>query len=226
MAFLSEAAVEQALLDQLRTLDIPNRFAILYLGSHRYPEGAKILQDLLPTCERIYGPEHGFTISVVANLAGALRQQGTAEKIAASGAYYRRALEGTRKRYGAKHPNMIVATHNYANYLLDTGDATQAATLQRQALQTALEVYGADHAVTGEIHFGLGKALLRLRRYAEAEQELLAAITEKQKYLGVEHWRMGEYIAPLIEAYRADDQPSRAAEWEARRANLKSKTER
>jgi eukaryotic-like serine/threonine-protein kinase len=204
-----------------KTLDTMNGFAIMYMESHRFAEGAQILQTMLPICEKIYGPEHAFTTNIVSNLAGALRQQGTPQKIAESGPYYRRALDGARKKSGDKHPNTIMATHNYANYVLDTGDAAQAIALQNQALALSTEVLGPDHAVTGEIHFGLGKALLSAKRYAEAEKHLTLAIAEKQKDFGADHWRMAEYITPLIEVYKDWGKPQLAAEWEAKRAALK-----
>ncbi|MDR3386231.1 MAG: serine/threonine-protein kinase [Rudaea sp.] len=206
-----------------KTIEAKNSFAIMYLESHRYAEGAKILQDLLPVCEKMYGPEHGMTLNIVSNLAGALRQQGTPEKIAESGPYYKRALDGTRKKYGERHPNVIRATHNYANYLLDVGDTAQAVALQQQVVAQAREVFGPEHEVTGEGEFGLGKALLKAGRYAEAEQALLAAIAEKQKDFGADHWRLGEYMTPLIQVYEAWGKPQQAAQWEARRSALKPK---
>jgi non-specific serine/threonine protein kinase/serine/threonine-protein kinase len=206
-----------------KTMDTMNGFAIMYLESHRYVEGAKILQGMLPVSEKMYGPEHGMTINIVSNLGGALRQQGTPEKIAESGPYYKRALDSTRKKYGDKHPNAIKATHNYANYLLDVGDTTQAIALQQQVVAQAREVFGADHDVYAEGQFGLGKALLRAGRYAEAEPALLTAIAIKEKNYGADHWRIEEYIVPLLDLYKAWNKPQQVAEWQARRAALKPK---
>lgn len=207
--------------DDPKTLDTMNSFAIMYLESHHYAQGAKILGAMLPICEKLYGPDHGFTLNIVSNLAGALRQQGTPEKIAESGPYYKRAYDAVRRKYGEKSQNSIIATHNYANYLLDIGDTAQATALQRQALARSKEVLGPDHAVTGEIEYGLGKALLQSRHYAEAESMLLAAIKEKTKDLGADHWRMGGYIDPLIQLYRDWGKPQQVAQWQATRARLK-----
>src|SRR5262249_58491518 len=140
-----------------RTIDTENGLAILYMQSHRFADGEKVLAELLPICEKMYGPEHGVTINIVNNIAGAMRQQGIPEKIAASGPFYKRALDGTRNKFGERHMNTIIATHNYANYLLDVGDVAQATELQQHALANSREVLGPDHAVTGEIEYGLGK---------------------------------------------------------------------
>ena len=206
-----------------KTLDTLNNFAILYLESHRYADGASILRAMLPICEKIYGPEHGFTLDIVSNLAGALRQQGAPEKIAESGPYYKRALDGVLKKYGEKKPNAIRARHNYANYLLDVGDVTQAIALQQRATADAKEVFGPDNPVTGEAEFGLGKALLRGGHYPEAEQALLAAVAVKQKEFGADHWRLDEYMAPLQTLYQTWGKPEQAADWAKRRAALKAK---
>ena len=209
--------------DSPQTVGTRNAFAIMYLESKRYAEGAKILQELLPICEKNYGPEHSVTINIVSNLGGALRQQGTPEKIAASGPYYKRALESARKKFGDKHPNVVRATHNYGNYLLDVGDTEQAIATQEQAVAMALEVFGADHEVTGEIQFGLGKALFKGGRYAAAERALLAALASKEKLYGANHWRLGDYMAQLIELYKGWGKPQQAAQWQARQASLDSR---
>ncbi|HEX3895466.1 MAG TPA: serine/threonine-protein kinase [Rudaea sp.] len=206
-----------------KTLDVLNKFAIMYMESERFAEGEKILRAMLPICEKIYGPNHAFTVEIVGNLGGALRQQGTPEKIAESGPYYKRAMDESLKKYGEKHANTVMATHNYANYLLDVGKTDEAIATQQHALANSLDVFGPDTAVSGEIHYGLGKALLRAHRYQEAERELLAAIAEKQKDFGADHWRMAEYMTPLIETYAALGKTDEAAAWETKRAALKPK---
>jgi tetratricopeptide (TPR) repeat protein len=209
--------------DSPQSVSTRNAFAIMYLEAKRFPEGAKILQELLPICEKVYGPEHSVTTNIVSNLGGALRQQGTPEKIAESGPYYKRALDATRKKYGDKHPNVARATHNYANYLLDVGDTAQAIALQEQAAAMANEIFGAGHEVTGEIQFGLGKALLKGGRYAEAEHALLAAVASKEKLYGAKHWRLGEYMMQLVDLYKGWGKAQEAAQWQAKMAALEPK---
>lgn len=209
--------------DDPKTLDTMNSLAIMYMESQRFAQGAKILGDMLPICEKMYGLDHGFTLNIVANLAGALRQQGTPEKISESGPYYKRAYDAMRRKYGDNNQNTVIATHNYANYLLEAGDTQQATALQRQALATSRQLLGPDHAVTGEIEYGLGKALLKSKHYADAESLLLAAIEEKTKNFGADHWRMGGYIDPLIQLYTDWDKPDKIAQWKAVKAKLKQK---
>ncbi len=67
-------------------------------------------------------------------------------------------------------------------------------------------MFGPDHDVYAEGQFGLGKALLRAGRYAEAEPALLAAIAIKQKTYGADHWRIEEYIVPLLRPVQSLEQ--------------------
>ncbi|MBS0574998.1 MAG: serine/threonine protein kinase [Proteobacteria bacterium] len=207
-----------------KTLDTMNVFAIMYLQSRRYAQGAAILEKALPIAEKMYGPDHGVTINFVSNLAGALRQQGTPEKIAASGPYYQRTYETMRRKYGDRHPNTIIATGNYGNYFLDIGQIDRAIELEQTALANALIVLGPGSDVAGETQFQLGKALLAGKRYAEAEPHLLAAIAERSKDLGADHWRMAQYIDPLIETLQARGNAAEAAKWQAKKAALKPRS--
>ncbi|MEP6938303.1 MAG: serine/threonine-protein kinase [Rudaea sp.] len=206
-----------------QTLESLNNLAIVYLQSHRFKDAEAVLRPMLPICENIYGPEHGFTLNIVNNLAGALRQQATPEKIAESGPYYKRTLDGDRKKYGERHQNTAQALHNYGNYLLDVGDVDGAIAAQQQALALAKELFGPKHQVTAELEYGLGKALVRGKRYAEAEPVLLDAVTQERAEWGEKHWRVDEYMAPLVDLYAGWGKADRLEEWKQRRAALDPK---
>ncbi|HEY2346356.1 MAG TPA: serine/threonine-protein kinase [Xanthomonadaceae bacterium] len=210
-------------MDNARTLDTLNEFSIMYGSSHRHLEEEAILKRMLPIREKRNGPDSAVTLIVVANLGGALRQQGTPQKLAESGPYYLRAYQGFRRKYGDKYPDSIMATGNYGNYLLNVGDVKQAIAMEQTALANSIEVFGVDDAVTAETQFQLGKALLADKRYDEAEKPLLAAIAQKQKDLGADHWKLGDYMDPLIADYKGWGKAELAAQWEAKRAALKPK---
>ncbi len=205
------------------TLDIMNDFAVMYLESKRFAQGEVILRKLLEIDEKLYGPDHGATNNVVSNLAGALRQQGTPEKIAESGPYYLRAYQTARKIYGDHNVSTVIAAGNYGNYLLETGQVAQAIALEQAGLKESLELTGASSDVTGEMQFQLGNALAGDKRYAEAEPHYLAAIAQKQQQFGADHWQLGGYIDPLIALYKATHNVAEAGKWQARRDALKPK---
>jgi eukaryotic-like serine/threonine-protein kinase len=204
------------------TLSTENSMAVMYLESRRFPKAEKLLKGILPIYEVVFGPEHSQTLHVVNNLGGALREQGKVEE---SGPYYRRALDGLTKKHGEDHPNVLMATDNYANYLLDAGQADESLRLHRKALAGVSKIVPPEHEVIGEIHFGIGKALLAKSDYKGAETELLAAQANKEHILGADHWRNGEVIDVLIKLYQQWGRADETAIWKDRRAALKKKPE-
>ncbi|MBS0568272.1 MAG: serine/threonine protein kinase [Proteobacteria bacterium] len=205
-----------------KTLDTMNDFAVLYLESQRYAQGEKILKQLLPLEIEMYGTDSAVANNVVSNLAGALRQQGTPEKIAESGQYYDRAYAYASRRYGPDHPNTIIAQSNEANYFADTGDVQKAIELDEQAL-AAIARHGELPQIKGEIDYQLGRLLTRTARYAEAEPLLLSGDAQKASELGANHWRMAEYVGALVDLYTRWGKPEQAAQWRKQRAALPPK---
>lgn len=173
-AFNDAAMIQQELIalrtrqlgaDHPRTLSLRNSYAVSLLQAQRYAEGAAQLEALLPVNERIYGPDHPVTLTVVGNLAGALRQQGGADKIRQSGPYYRRAAESLARTLGPEHPRALMTRTNLGNYLLDSGDAAGAYRLQTETLPLIRRVIGDVHPSTAELLRGLGLSATALGHY-------------------------------------------------------------
>ena len=49
---------------------------------------------------------------------------------------------------------------------------------------------------------------------------LLAAVASKEKLYGARHWRLGEYMAQLVDLYKGWGKPQQAAEWSAKKTAL------
>lgn len=196
--------------DHPATLTMRNSLAVFYLQARRFADGERELRSLLEPTERQHGADNGYTLTIVGNLGGALRQQG---KIAESGPYYRRAMEGTLRLYGTDHPSSIMTRHNFANWLLDDGQAEASLRAQQEALAAAGRVYPEPHPTEAEILTGLGKALTRLGRYAEAEQALLRSIDMKIATRGPDNSRLPLSREALRALYLAWNRPEDAARY-------------
>lgn len=224
----AEPLFEKVLADERRlygekapkTLDTLNDYAVMFLQSHRYAQGEKILKQLLQLDTDVYGADSAMVNNVASNLGGALRQQGTPEKIAESGPYYQRAYEYALRRFGATHPNTIAAQSNYANFFTDTGNLDKAIELDRQALAAIGDQRDLPQ-IKGEIDYQLGRLLSRTGKYAEAETHLLSGNAQKAQELGAEHWRMAEYDTALVDLYTQRHKPDQAAQWQAKLDALK-----
>ncbi|MBS0556466.1 MAG: serine/threonine protein kinase [Proteobacteria bacterium] len=205
-----------------KTLDSMNDLAVMYLQSQRYAQGEELLKELLQRDTEIYGADSAMVNNVVSNLAGALRQQGTPQKIAESGPYYKQAYDYALRRFGPKHPNTIIAKSNYANYFSDTGDLDNAIELDTSALAD-LGTHRELANIRGEIDFQLGVLLAKTGKFADAETHLLAGNAEKARELGADHWRMAEYDKALVDLYTKWNKPEQAAHWQSVLGTLKTR---
>lgn len=187
--------------ESARVLTLRNSLAVSYLQARRYAEAEAELKAILPVTERVYGATHSTTLGMVTNLAGALRQQGTPDKIAESGPYYRRAADGFLALYGPTHPRALMTRSNLGNYLLDVGEPEAAYTAHRAALEGARTVLGASHPVLSEMLRGLGRSATATGRYPEAEEALLESLAIREREFGADDRRTRDTRDSLVALY-------------------------
>ncbi len=159
-----------------RTISIRNSLAVFYLQKRDYPAGERELKALLEPTIRQYGPDNRQTLTLHSNLGGALRQQGTPEKIAEAGPHYRAAMEGFIAKDGPESPSAIRTRSNYANWLLDDGQVRKSYEEQLQVLALARRVFGEKHPTTAEIHRALAEAEVKLGKFADARNHAEIAL--------------------------------------------------
>ena len=154
--------------DHPRTLSVRNSLAVYHLQKRDYAGGEQVLKALLEPTIRQYGTDNRFTLMLHSNLGGALRQQGTPEKITEAGPHYKLAMEGFAAKLGKESPMAIRARSNHANWLLDTGHAQEAFDEQAASLELARRVMGEKSPTIAEIQRAMADAALALGRLAEA----------------------------------------------------------
>jgi non-specific serine/threonine protein kinase/serine/threonine-protein kinase len=197
--------------ESARVLTLRNSLAVSYLQARRYADAEAELKAILPITERVYGPTHSTTLGMVTNLAGALRQQGTPEKIAESGPYYRRAADGFLALYGPEHPRALMTRSNLGNFLLDTGETEAAYEAHRVAVAGARTVLGESHPALSEMLRGLGRSATATGRYEEAEAVLLESLAIRERDFGADDRRTGDTRDALLALY---ERQGRAADAE------------
>jgi non-specific serine/threonine protein kinase/serine/threonine-protein kinase len=197
--------------ESARVLTLRNSLAVSYLQARRFPEAEAELEAILPITERVYGPSHSTTLGMVTNLAGALRQQGTPEKVAESGPYYRRAADGFLALYGPAHPRTLMTRSNLGNFLLDTGEAEAAYAAHRAAVDGARDVLGPSHPALSEMLRGLGRSATATGRYDEAEAALHESLAIRVAQFGADDRRTRDTREALAALY---EKTGRAAEAE------------
>lgn len=187
--------------ESARVLTLRNSLAVSYLQARRFADAEIELKSVIPIAERVYGAEHWTTLGMITNLAGALRQQGSAEKIAESGPWYRRAADGFLALYGPDHPRSLMTRSNLGNFLLDTGEPEQAYEAHRAALDGARKALGGNHPALSEMLRGLGRSATATGRYAEAEAALRESLSIRTEQFGAADRRTADSRKALIELY-------------------------
>ena len=192
--------------------------AILAMDQQRWEPAIAMFAKLVPAYAKVFGDDHLMTLAMRSNYAGALRQGG---RVADSEPHYRAAYEGITAKLGRDHVRSVMVTHNYANYLLDSGDWERAIELQQQALD-GLEVALPGNAwARSEILGGIGRAETAARRWGEAQAHLEQSLADKRSVLGENHARVASSLDDLIALYRAwGAHPEQLTAWQAQRAKI------
>jgi tetratricopeptide (TPR) repeat protein len=130
--------------------------------------------------EKILGPEHPDTLTIVNNLANLLSIRGeckTAE------ALYRRALQGYEIILKTEHPSASNTVHNLGVLLRQKGDHEGLLQLYRRHMEARKKIFGPEHPKTLRSAYALGIRLNCFGRRAEALKLLrgFAELSEKAR---------------------------------------------
>ena len=137
----------------------------------RLAEARAPLKQALAIREHVYGPSHPSVASTVNELAKIAQQEGRLDEAEAG---FRRMMRIYQTAFHDKHYLIGLALSNLGGVYVDRGDHREAERLFREALRRYAETLPADHLYAGIGRIKLGRALLRQRRYPEAEHESLA----------------------------------------------------
>ena len=106
------------------------------------------------------------------SLAVLLEQRGD---VAAAEPLSRESLALRRRLFPGKHTRVATGLVNLAGLLVKRGEMSEAEVLYREAVRMYESLPAAANAEKASARYGLGVTLWRLRRFVEAEPELLAA---------------------------------------------------
>lgn len=141
------------------------------LYQNRYDEARELLSPALRIQTRVYGPVSPQVASILnelGNLAVRVGDRRSAE------AYFTRTAAIYRSVYGEHHYLVGISLSNLAGVYLEAGENARAEVLYRRAVDLFSTALAPNDLNTGIARIKLGRALLRQRRYPDAERELLA----------------------------------------------------
>jgi non-specific serine/threonine protein kinase/serine/threonine-protein kinase len=200
--------------DRVETLNTLGNLAMIQLEQRHLPEAEKRFTDLVERSQRTLGRENPITLEAVQGLARTSLLEGRSEK---AESLTEQSLAGRRRVLGPDHPQTLEsvaslaearnAKHRYADAERLSAEAVAGYERAKMATGDVMAFARATH----------GRALLGLKRHADAERELLQA--EKLWRPGADRAEVVESLVELYDAWEGTEpghgHTAEAARWKA-----------
>ncbi|MEM6293980.1 MAG: serine/threonine-protein kinase [Myxococcota bacterium] len=139
----------------------------------RYDVSTAYLQEALERFEAIDGPESGWALQTLANLAVNAQFQGDYER---AERMYWSVIERRQAKHGPDHPSIGIAKNNLGDNLFKQGRCDDAVAIYEDALRIIEGASGATHVDVAYPLTGLARCESLLGRHAQAREYLERAI--------------------------------------------------
>jgi len=137
----------------------------------RFEEADSLLRLSLVVLERAYGPRHPLVVGGLNELGNIAISR---ERYAEAESCFVNVVAAYRATYGDHHSSLGIALSNLGSVFQKSGADRRSEQCFRQALEAYAGAVPETHLQVGISRIKLGRALLRQKRYAEAERETLA----------------------------------------------------
>ncbi|MCC6320292.1 MAG: serine/threonine protein kinase [Phycisphaerales bacterium] len=185
--------------------------AVALVGLKRLDEAERLLNDGLAMQSRRLGEGHPKTLSTMGNLAFVQEDLGRLED--AEKTYQR--LISLRRQGRLSEQTAWGDLNNYAMLLQRLGRPAEAEPIYRELLPLCDAGLPAGHYICAIFRNNFGDCLTDLRKFDEAEHELLRSQRELEAFFKPPHARIDKGRARLARLYEAWGKPERAAEYRA-----------
>ena len=131
----------------------------------RNEEAIKLLEEALPLCREVFGPEHPSTLNVLNSLAISYEDAKRQEEALR---LREELLQSRRKVLGPQHPETLLAMSSLGVSYDATGRNDDALRLREELLPLCRQVHGAEHLRTLDVMNGLAVCYAKANRLPEA----------------------------------------------------------
>ncbi|HEX5082600.1 MAG TPA: tetratricopeptide repeat protein, partial [Blastocatellia bacterium] len=156
------------------------------------------------------------------NLATLLQDKGNYKE---AEIYFQKSLAIRRRKLGDDHQEVGTSLHNLGGLLYLKGEYAESEKLERQSIGVYQKSLKPDHWMIYRSRRGIGECLIKLKRYREAEVELLTAFAGLKAALGDRHAQTRKTAGRLIELYEAWGKPDQAETYRAALEEKKTKVD-
>jgi tetratricopeptide (TPR) repeat protein len=145
-------------------------------------------------------------------LAELLREKGNYKE---AGTLCRQSLAIYRHLLGDEHPSVGDNLRDLAALLYLEGEYAEAEKTERQAIDTYQKSLAPERWKIQRCRSALGACLVKLKRYREAEEQLLASYAGLKARRGVQHVDTQKAVTHIIKLYESWGKPEKANPYHA-----------
>lgn len=202
--------------DDPATATAAQEFANILSEGGKNEAAADHLAEVLNYKRRVYGADHPDTLTTQASLGAVLKRLG---RMGEALTHLQAAWAGRESR-GERSVNALVALFNLAVTLESHGSLQESEEHFKLLFELSPGVVAETQWLHGQFRKGFGTCLRRMKKFPEAEVELLAALAVMEAGLGPDHPRIPKVLVDLVELYQAWGRPAQAEPY-ARRLERK-----
>ena len=135
----------------------------------------------------------------------------------------RESLAMRTRLFKGDHPSVALDLNNLSLLLRDKGDLPASLKVAQDAVDMFTRTQGKDYWLTGYARMGRGRTLVRMKRFSDAEKELLEAERVMGAPKGVPAGRHKSCLEAVVQLYEAwnkadpsDAHAASVASWKAK----------
>jgi len=196
--------------DAPETLQCQNALNVSLLQSGQFERAEPSCRAVLSGLRKSLEPDDPRLDTAMGNLSAALAGQ---EKYAEAEQLSRAVLDRSLREFGREDPRTLRNLNNHARLLQDTNRHEQALELLREVLDIAERIQPGLPQNDQIFRYSLGRSLLSLRRYEEAETHLLKSHQATFEPPPETAARVAAKVDSLIQLYTEWGRPEQAARW-------------
>lgn len=185
--------------------------ATILIQEGKLTEADALLKSVLPLQEQVFGQQHPYVCFTLDSLGKLAYRRGD---LNAAADYFERALAISRALYGDTDFNTAIVKSDLSDILIEKGQYARAEPLLREAVTSATQHPLPGNPSVGVIDAKLGRVLVKLRRYREAESPLEAGyavlLAANSKVYAK---RLTDARSDLLTVYTALNEPEKAGKF-------------
>jgi serine/threonine protein kinase len=144
----------------------------LLLSEHKLAEAEPYLREALAVSRRVSGNDFSVTLLTAHSLAGLLRDR---QQYAEAEPLFREIVDSHKRLLGTGNTQTVTSMLQLAGLLRMEGKISEAETVGHEATIACEKANPANHLLESNARLGYGKTLMALKRFPEAETELVKA---------------------------------------------------